>query len=71
MGLLTYILEKFGAWTRMEHKHLADNGLTRDFTREQLIDNLMVYWTANCVTSSLRLYAEVLGNRNRELYLDG
>ena len=71
VGLLTYILEKFSTWTRVEHKHLPDGGLTRDFTKEQLIDNLMVYWSSNCITTSMRLYAEILGNRNRELYLDG
>ncbi|CAH0714810.1 unnamed protein product, partial [Brenthis ino] len=70
VGLLAYILEKFSTWTRIEHKTLPDGGLTFAFTKEQLIDNLMVYWSTNSITTSMRLYAETLSNAHRALNLD-
>ncbi|KAM3958015.1 juvenile hormone epoxide hydrolase-like [Aphomia sociella] len=57
-GLLAYILEKTSTATRPSYRQLVDGGLNKDFTREHLIDNLMVYWSSGSITSSLRLYAE-------------
>ncbi|XP_013165349.1 PREDICTED: juvenile hormone epoxide hydrolase-like [Papilio xuthus] len=69
-GLLAYILEKFSTWTNLENKLKPDGGLELRFTKEQLIDNLMIYWTTNCITTSMRLYAEETSNKNRQLSLD-
>ncbi|CAG9568747.1 unnamed protein product [Danaus chrysippus] len=66
-GLAAYILEKFSSWTRMEHRLKEDGGLTFRFTANQLIDNLMMYWTSNSITTSMRLYAENMSNKNRAL----
>ncbi|XP_049881303.1 juvenile hormone epoxide hydrolase-like [Pectinophora gossypiella] len=65
-GLLAYILEKFSTWTVREHKSLPDGGLTKKFSKDQLIDNLMVYWTSNSITTSMRLYAETMSKKHRE-----
>nr|XP_034825845.1 juvenile hormone epoxide hydrolase-like [Maniola hyperantus] len=70
-GLLAYILEKFSSWTRFEHRSLKDGGLSYAFSKEQLIDNLMVYWSTNTITTSMRLYAENMSNKNRALGIDG
>ncbi|XP_045762718.1 juvenile hormone epoxide hydrolase-like [Maniola jurtina] len=70
-GLLAYILEKFSTWTRFEHRSLKDGGLSYRFSKEQLIDNLMVYWSTNSITTSMRLYAETMSNKNRALGIDG
>ncbi|XP_026756628.2 juvenile hormone epoxide hydrolase-like [Galleria mellonella] len=58
VGLLAYNLEKVSVATRAHNRELEDGGLTKYFTREHLIDNLMFYWATNSVTSSMRLYAE-------------
>ncbi|XP_038218132.1 juvenile hormone epoxide hydrolase-like [Zerene cesonia] len=68
-GLLAYILEKFSSWTKFENRASQDGGLSK-FTREQLIDNLMMYWASNSVTTSMRLYSEAMSNKNRGLGLD-
>ncbi|OWR50536.1 juvenile hormone epoxide hydrolase precursor [Danaus plexippus plexippus] len=62
-GLAAYILEKFSSWTRMEHRSKPDGGLNFRFTNDQLIDNLMMYWTSNSATTSMRLYAETFNTR--------
>ncbi|XP_034826318.1 juvenile hormone epoxide hydrolase-like [Maniola hyperantus] len=70
VSFLAYMLEKFSVMTRYDKKTLADGGLYEDFTREQLIDNLMVYWSTNSITSSVRLYAEGFSNKYRGLKMD-
>ncbi|XP_063394557.1 juvenile hormone epoxide hydrolase-like [Cydia fagiglandana] len=60
-GLMAYILEKFSTGTNPNRKSRADGGLEERFTRDQLIDNLMVYWCTNSITTSVRLYAESFG----------
>jgi pimeloyl-ACP methyl ester carboxylesterase len=49
-GLASWILEKFHGW--------GDTGRALDerFGRDALIDNLMVYWLAGNITSSLHFY---------------
>ncbi|CAH0598395.1 unnamed protein product [Chrysodeixis includens] len=69
-GILAYILEKFSTWTRTEHKSLPDGGLEFRFTKDQLLDNLMLYWSTNSITTSMRFYAENLGYRLQEMGLD-
>ncbi|KAJ0171962.1 hypothetical protein K1T71_012725 [Dendrolimus kikuchii] len=51
-GLLAYILEKFSTWTRKQHKLQQDGGLGFRFTKDQLIDNVMIYWSTNSITTS-------------------
>nr|QOI60666.1 juvenile hormone epoxide hydrolase 2 [Mythimna separata] len=57
-GLLAYILEKFSTWTRPEFRSKVDGGLDFRFTKDQLIDNLMMYWATGSITTSMRLYSE-------------
>ena len=40
--------------------HLPDAGLTKYFSYDELIDNLMIYWTSSSITTSMRLYAEAM-----------
>ena len=51
-GLCAWIVEKFRAWSD------CDGDLERSFTKDQLLDNLMLYWVTGTATSSVRLYAE-------------
>lgn len=69
-GLLAYILEKFSTWTRKEHKYKADGGLGFRFSKEKLIDNLMIYWSTNTITTSMRFYAENSSKKRRDVQLD-
>jgi len=63
-GQLAWILEKFHAWTdcgEAEARH-PENALTRD----EMIDNVMVYWLGNSAASSARLYWESFAKPNLE-----
>ncbi|XP_020773829.1 epoxide hydrolase 1 [Boleophthalmus pectinirostris] len=58
VGLAAYILEKFSTWTSKDFRNLQDGGLTRKFSLDDLLTNVMIYWTAGCITSSMRFYKE-------------
>jgi pimeloyl-ACP methyl ester carboxylesterase len=53
-GLLSWIVEKFRAWSD------CDGDLENVFTRDQLLTNVMVYWVTQTITSSARLYWETM-----------
>ena len=54
-GQAAWILEKFYAWTDCDGH--PENVLNRD----ELLDNVMLYWATNNATSSARLYWESFG----------
>ncbi len=54
-GQAAWILEKFWAWTDCDGH--PENVLTRD----ELLDNVMLYWVNNSAASSARLYWESFG----------
>ena len=56
-GQAAWILEKFWAWTDCDGH--PENVLTRD----ELLDNVMMYWATNSATSSARIYWESFGKR--------
>jgi epoxide hydrolase len=51
-GLCAWIVEKFRAWSD------CDGDIERSFTKDQLLDNVMLYWVTGTATSSVRFYAE-------------
>ena len=60
VGQMAWIVEKFWAWTDCEKdgvKH-PENAVSRD----ELLDNVMLYWLNNCGASSGRLYWESFNN---------
>ncbi|XP_067239238.1 epoxide hydrolase 1 [Chanodichthys erythropterus] len=61
VGLAAYILEKFSTWTDPEFKNLEDGGLERKFSLDDLLTNVMIYWTSGCIISSMRFYKENFG----------
>ncbi|KAJ0171965.1 hypothetical protein K1T71_012728 [Dendrolimus kikuchii] len=69
-GLLAYILEKFSTWTKREYRQKADGGLLTSWTKEKLIDNLMLYWSTKSIVTSCRLYSETFNSRHTALRLD-
>ena len=52
VGLASWIVEKFHAWS----DHGGD--LLRTFPADLLIDNLMIYWASGTIGSSIRAYHE-------------
>jgi pimeloyl-ACP methyl ester carboxylesterase len=58
-GQAAWILEKFWSWTDCDGH--PENILTRD----ELLDNIMLYWVTNSATSSARIYWESFGGRRQ------
>ena len=59
VGQLAWIVEKFWAWTDCDGH--PENALTKD----EMLDDVMVYWLTNSATSSARLYWESFGKLSR------
>ncbi|XP_017865176.1 PREDICTED: juvenile hormone epoxide hydrolase 1 [Drosophila arizonae] len=70
VGLAAYILEKFSTWTNPAYKNLKDGGLTKHFTYDQLLDNIMIYYVTNSITTSVRLYSESMGKAQQDLNVE-
>ncbi|XP_070697609.1 epoxide hydrolase 1 [Pempheris klunzingeri] len=60
VGLAAYILEKFSTWTDRRNRELMDGGLDRKFSLDDLLTNVMIYWTTGSIVSSMRFYKENL-----------
>ncbi|XP_052865137.1 juvenile hormone epoxide hydrolase 2-like isoform X1 [Anopheles cruzii] len=58
IGLAAYILEKFSTWTNPAYRNLPDGGLEKYFTLDSLLDNVMIYYLTDSITTSQRIYAE-------------
>ncbi|XP_077351551.1 epoxide hydrolase 1 [Festucalex cinctus] len=59
-GLAAYILEKFSTATDIENICREDGGLERKFSLDDLLTNIMIYWTTGSIVSSMRFYKENL-----------
>ncbi|KRZ51592.1 Epoxide hydrolase 1 [Trichinella nativa] len=70
MGLASYILEKFSAWTDTSYQHFDDGGLKKYFTLDELLTNIMIYWTSDCIVSSMRFYKEFYQQLGRMRYFN-
>ena len=60
VGLAAYIIEKFSVWTNYDWIDLDDGGLDGYWSKDDLLNNVMIYWVSGCITSSLRLYKETI-----------
>uniref|UniRef100_A0A8C9TJA7 Epoxide hydrolase n=1 Tax=Scleropages formosus TaxID=113540 RepID=A0A8C9TJA7_SCLFO len=69
VGLASYLLEKFSTWTDFKNRDLEDGGLERKFTLDDLLTNVMIYWTTGTIVTSMRFYKENM-NRNVQNRLD-
>nr|KAF7421548.1 hypothetical protein H0235_009384 [Vespula pensylvanica] len=70
VSLAGYILEKFNTWTNPEYKNRKEGGLLEKFTLDELLDNVMIYWVTDSMTTSARLYAEQFTHKYRDLQID-
>ena len=48
-----------------------DGGLGDKFNLTELLNNVMIYWVTNSITTSMRLYSEVMSVRAFQDNLDG
>lgn len=64
VGLAAYIIEKFSTWTNPNYRNLADGGLEKYFLLDSLLDNIMIYYLTDSITTSVRLYKEDFGVKN-------
>ncbi len=53
-GLASWIVEKVRRWSD------SDGDIERRFSKDEILTNLMVYWTTQTIGSSMRLYYEVV-----------
>lgn len=70
VGLAAYILEKFSTWTNSGYRQLANGGLKNRYKLDALLDNVMIYYLTNSITTSQRLYAESFSSREQALKMD-
>lgn len=54
----------------MSGKQQKDGGLLEKFTMDELLNNVMIYWTTNSITSSVRLYSEAMSAKTFGYELD-
>ena len=57
-GLAAYVLEKFSTWTNKNDISLADGGLTKKVTLDELLTNIMIFWSTQNGAYSTRYYKE-------------
>lgn len=55
-GLAAWIIEKFRRWSD------CNGNLETRFTKDELLTNVMIYWTTQTANSSMRLYYETIRN---------
>ncbi|MGH9886503.1 MAG: epoxide hydrolase family protein [bacterium] len=53
-GLAAWIVEKFRTWSD------CDGKVESRFSKDELLTNIMIYWTTQSITSSTRLYCETM-----------
>lgn len=70
IGLAVYILEKFSTWTNLDYRTLSDGGLEKYMTMDALLDNVMIYYLTNSITTSQRIYKEVFGSELVTMQMD-
>lgn len=63
-GLAAYLIEKFSTGTNYSYKSREDGGFLEKYTYDELIDNLMIYWASNSITTAMRIYAEMFIKEN-------
>uniref|UniRef100_A0A6M2DF03 Epoxide hydrolase n=1 Tax=Xenopsylla cheopis TaxID=163159 RepID=A0A6M2DF03_XENCH len=69
-GLAAYILEKFSTWTNKSWRSTKDGSLQSKFSIAELLDNVMIYYVTDSITTSMRLYAESFTKAHFGLNLD-
>ncbi|XP_047510017.1 juvenile hormone epoxide hydrolase-like [Pieris napi] len=69
-GLAAYILEKFSTGADPKNRNASDGNLLSNYMLTHLLDNVMVYWASNSITTSIRLYAEAFSKKQLAYGMD-
>uniref|UniRef100_A0A336LW65 Epoxide hydrolase n=1 Tax=Culicoides sonorensis TaxID=179676 RepID=A0A336LW65_CULSO len=69
-GLAAYILEKFSTGSNLANRKKKHGGVDETIQIDKLLDNLMIYYGTNSITTSMRLYKEVMQNYDQLKALD-
>jgi len=67
-GLAAYIMEKFSSWSSYENRNCSDGCITKHFTLDEVLTNVMIYWVSGSIGSSARLYKESLAKAELQLW---
>ena len=67
--MASYLLEKFSTWTSKSYRFKPNGGLTEKYNLDDLLTNVMLYWTNDAITSSMRYYAENMANEEADLIM--
>jgi microsomal epoxide hydrolase len=54
-GLAAWIVEKFKTWSD------CGDDIERSYSKDQLLENIMLYWVTGTINSSMRMYYESIG----------
>ena len=58
VGLAAYVMEKYSTGTNRTFRDLEDGGFGSKIALDKILANVMVYYTTDSITSSMRLYKE-------------
>ncbi|GIY53040.1 epoxide hydrolase 1 [Caerostris extrusa] len=67
-GMAAFLLEKFPICTDRKFLDLEDGGLTKKFTLNELLTNVMMYWINNNFAAAARFYKENVREVFRNLH---
>jgi pimeloyl-ACP methyl ester carboxylesterase len=62
VGLAAWIVEKFYSWSD------SHGDLDTSFTKDELLNNIMIYWVTQTANSSFRLYHEAMHDMTQVMY---
>ncbi|XP_072946238.1 juvenile hormone epoxide hydrolase-like [Epargyreus clarus] len=65
VGLLAYTMDRILMFSNPHNKDLPDGGLS-NFSPTDILDNVMLYWSTNSITTALRLYKEIFSSYDLE-----
>jgi pimeloyl-ACP methyl ester carboxylesterase len=54
-GLAAWVVEKFKTWSD------CGDDIERSYTKDQLLENIMLYWVTGTINSAMRMYFESIG----------
>jgi len=54
-GLAAWVVEKFKTWSD------CGDDIERSYTKDQLLENIMLYWVTGTINSAMRMYYESIG----------
>ncbi len=60
VGMAAHILEKFSTFVDTENRNAEDGRLTAKFTLDEMLTNVMIYWTSGNVAATCRIYKSLI-----------